>query len=62
MNKVFILKRYFFDDVDIMYVSSTLEKAREKAKELGWVIESDGFCYRTPERHNGEIIEWEVDE
>ncbi len=62
MNKVFILERFSYSDSDIIYVTSTLEKAREKTKELGWVIASDGLYYKADNGYCGSIKEWEVDE
>lgn len=63
MNKVFILEERTYDDSSVVYVASSLEKAREKAKQLGWEITKSGFYYKTPKKYyKGNIYEWKVDE
>ena len=62
MNKVFILEIFDWDGSNIIYVASSLEKARGKAMELDWVPETEGFYYKADNGRDGSITEWEVDE
>jgi len=63
MSKVFILEECTFDEHNwVVYVASTLERARVEAKERGWTQDKEGFYYHITVNTKGYIKEWEVDE